>query len=187
MVSAGGAIGGSPLAIDAKEYQANVLRRFPNAVCEPSDGTAVASLRPDVRRAWLAANPLPTSVHYYSLATFPQPERISSVLKSSYRKLARVDARNDGQLIFYDQIIPGSDLVGYLNADHWALAVPIARSHTKIGNTFVTKNDYPREALIEALLRFIEEDLANDANEAGSRGEYAIDNRALLSAHVGLH
>jgi len=45
-----------------------------------------------------------------------------------------VDARNDSQVIFYDQFIPGSTLVGYLNADHWALAVPVARSHSTIGS-----------------------------------------------------
>ena len=161
VVSAAGAVGGSPLANDAEEYHAEMLRQFPGAICKPGDGTAVASLRPAARRAWLAANPLPTDVRYYSLATFPQPERISAVLKSSYRKLARVDTRNDGQLIFYDQVIPGSRLLAYVNADHWALAVPIARSHGTIGAVFVTQNAYPREALMEALLRFIEEDLSN--------------------------
>ena len=161
VVSAGGAIGGSPLANDAKEYHAEMLRKFPGAKCKAGEGTAVASLRPAVRRAWLEANPLPADVPYYSVVTFPQPERISALLKSSYRKLARIDSRNDGQLIFYDQVIPGSRLVAYINAEHWALAVPIARSHQSIGAMFVTQNAYPREALIEALLRFIEEDLSN--------------------------
>jgi hypothetical protein len=163
VVSAAGAVGGSPLANDAKEYQANLLRHFPGAICEAGDGTAVASLRPAIRRAWLAANLLPTDVRYYSLVTFPQPERISSVMKSSYRKLARIDARNDGQLIFYDQVIPGSHLVAYLNADHWALAVPIARTHATVGAMLVTENAYPREALVEALLRFVEEDISSSA------------------------
>lgn len=72
-----------------------------------------------------------------------------------------MDARNDSQLIFYDQFIPNSTLVGYINADHWALAVPIARSHSIISGILVDQNDYPREVLIEALLRFIEEDLAD--------------------------
>lgn len=160
VVSAAGAVGGSPLANDAKEYQANMLRHFPGAICEAGDGTAVASLRPATRRAWLAVNPLPADVRYYSLVTFPQPDRISSVMKSSYRKLARIDARNDGQLIFYDQVIPGSHLVAYVNADHWALAVPIARTHATVGAVLVTENAYPREALVEALLRFVEEDLS---------------------------
>jgi hypothetical protein len=73
--------------------------------------------------------------------------------------LGQVDARNDGQLIFYDQVIPDSTLLGFVNADHWALAVPVAREHRFIGSTLVDQNDYPREALIEAVLRFIEEDL----------------------------
>ena len=112
------------------------------------------------RKAWLAQNPLPRELRYYSLVTFPQPERISSILKASYNKLARIDARNDSQVIFYDQVMPGSTLVGYINADHWALAVPIARTHATIGSLFVTQNAYPREALLEAMLRFVEEDLA---------------------------
>ncbi|WP_455201123.1 hypothetical protein, partial [Kaarinaea lacus] len=95
----------------------------------------------------------------YSLVTYPEPERISTILVSSYNKLSRIDARNDGQLLFYDQVIPGSTLLAYINADHWALTVPIARSHSMIGSTFVDHNQYPREALLEALLRFVEEDL----------------------------
>jgi dienelactone hydrolase len=161
VVSAAGAVGGSPLANDAEQFHAELLRRAPDAVCDSGDGTAVADLRPAARRAWLAANPLPTDLRYYSLATFPKPERISSVLKKGYRKLARVDPRNDGQLIFYDQVIPGSGLMAYINADHWALAVPIARSHATVGSVLVTQNDYPREALFEAVMRFIEEDLSS--------------------------
>jgi hypothetical protein len=33
-------------------------------------------------------------------------------------------------------------LLGFVNADHWALAVPIARSHRFIGSTAVDKNNY---------------------------------------------
>jgi hypothetical protein len=160
VVSAAGSVHGSVLADDAEQYQADMLRYFPGATCESGDGGGVESLRPATRKAWLAQHPLPDDVRYYSLATFPQPERISSILKSSYKKLAKIDARNDSQVIFYDQFVPGSTLVGYLNADHWAVAVPIARSHSTIGSMFVTQNAYPREALLEALLRFVEEDLA---------------------------
>lgn len=159
VVSAAGAVGGSALANDAEQYQADLLRHFPQATCDSGDGGAVNSLRPTIRKTWLAQNPLPGELRYYSLVTFPHPDQVSSILKSSYDKLARVDARNDSQMIFYDQIVPGSTLVGYVNADHWALAVPIARTHTTVGSLLVTHNAYPREALLEALLRFIEEDL----------------------------
>ncbi|MGB7450682.1 MAG: hypothetical protein WBM36_00985 [Lysobacterales bacterium] len=159
VISASGAIGGSPLANGADQKDLNIIRRFPGANCSEGDGGAVDSLRPGVRRAWLAHNTLPDEIAYYSLVTYPNPDRISSVLGSSYRKLSRVDARNDSQLIYYDQVIPGSTLLGFLNADHWAVAVPIARSHSFIGSTFVDKNDYPREAMVEAVLRFVQEDL----------------------------
>ena len=160
VVATAGAVGGSALADDAEQYQADLLRHFPGSTCTSGDGGGVASLRTGTRRAWLASHPLPRELRFYSLATFPRPERISSILTSNYDKLARIDARNDSQVIFYDQVIPGSTLVGYLNADHWALAVPIARTHDTIGSLFVTQNAYPREALLEALLRFVEEDLA---------------------------
>ena len=160
VVSIAGAVGGSPLANDAEQYQADLLRHFPGAACDAGDGGGVASLRPAVRRAWLAQNPLPSDVPTYSVVTLPQPERISSILRGSNDKLSRIDGRNDSQVIFYDQIIPGSTLLGYLNADHWAIALPIARAHETIGSLFVTQNAYPREALLEAVLRFVEEDLA---------------------------
>lgn len=159
VVSAAGSVGGSPLANDADQSDLNLLQYFPQAECTAGDGGGLDSLRPATRKAWLAENTLPDAIAYYTLATFPDPERISSILKGSYRKLGKVDARNDSQVIFYDQFIPGSTLVAYINADHWALAVPIARTHSTIGSMFVDKNDYPREALFEALLRFIEEDL----------------------------
>jgi len=163
VVSAAGAIGGSPLANDAEQYQAELLQHFPGAACDAGDGGAVESLRPAIRRAWLAQHPLPAGVRYYSLVTFPRPERISSILTGSYDRLARIDSRNDSQMIFYDQVIPGSSLVGYVDADHWALVVPIARQHDTIGSLFVTQNAYPREALTEAILRFVEEDLARES------------------------
>lgn len=163
VVSTGGSIGGSPLANDAEQGMANLLQYFPDSTCTPGDGGGVESLRPGVRRAWLAANTLPADVRYYSVVTYPQPERISSVLLPSYRKLAQIDGRNDSQMVFYDQVIPGSQLIAYANADHWALAVPIARSHATIGSLFVTQNAYPREALAEAVMRYVEEDLSSSS------------------------
>ncbi|WNC95065.1 hypothetical protein RI103_34920 [Paraburkholderia sp. FT54] len=165
VVSAAGAIGGSPLANDAEQYQADMLRYVPGATCTSGDGGAVQSLRPAIRKAWLAQHPLPGELRYYSIVTFPKPERISSILKSSYSKLSRIDSRNDSQVIFYDQVVPGSTLLAYVNADHWALAVPVARTHPTIGAMFVTQNAYPREALVETILRFVEEELVRPSGE----------------------
>lgn len=162
VVSAAGAVGGSPLANPAKESDLDLLKHIPKSECTGGDGKAVESLRPAVRRQWLEDNPLPDSIRYYSLVTYPSPDQVSSVLKSMQKKLAAVDPRNDSQVIFYDQVIPGSTLMGYLNADHWAIAVPVAESHPFIGRHFADKNTYPRQAILEAVLRFIEEDMDRD-------------------------
>jgi hypothetical protein len=160
VVSVAGAVGGSPLAYDATEGQLDLLRHAPEADCSAGDGKGVESLRPSVRQDWLNENPLPIEISYYSLVTYPLPDRVSSVLKGTHKKLSQVDPRNDSQVIFYDQVIPGSTLMGYLNADHWAAAVPISEEHPFIGRIFVDKNDFPRSAVAEAMMRFVEEDLA---------------------------
>jgi hypothetical protein len=159
VLSAAGSVGGSPLANAAEQKDLNIMQHFPGSECSEGDGGALESLKPEVRRTWLANNSLPDNIAFYSLATYPYPERISSALGSMFRKLGKVDTRNDGQVIYYDQIIPNSTLMGFVNADHWALALPIARNHSFIGSTLVDQNDYPREALVEAILRFVDEDM----------------------------
>jgi hypothetical protein len=163
VVSIAGAVRGSPLADDVKQTQLNFLRRWPGAECSLGDGGAIASLRPETRTAWLADHPLPREVRFYSLITYPDHDRVSSALKPAYRELLRAAGDNDGMMPVSSQVIPGSTLVACLNADHWAVAVPIARTHPKLAKTLVDRNDYPREALLEAVLRFVEEDLSGPA------------------------
>jgi hypothetical protein len=161
VISLAGSVWGSPLADDATQAQANMLTLVPGSKCgkEDGDNEAVASLRTGTRRQWMDANRLPETIRYYSVVTYPETERVSRILRNPYLLLGEDDTRNDTQVIIFDQIIPGSTLTAFVNADHWAIAVPVARSHALIGGTLVDKNDYPREALLEALLRFIEEDL----------------------------
>ena len=161
VVSVSGAVQGSPLAEDATQAQANMLTLVPGSKCEEEDGdnAAVASLKPSVRKEWLANNPLPDTVRYYSVVTFPEPERVSWALQKSYVLLGQSDPRNDTQVIIFDQMIPGSTVIAAANADHWAIAVPVARSHPLAGKGLVNHNDYPREAFLEALLRYLEEAL----------------------------
>ncbi len=162
VVSLAGAVHGSPLAADAEQAQANMLTMVPGSKCEKEDGDndAVNSLKPEVREQWLAENTLPPHIRYYSVVTFPVEERVSWALKNSYILLGqKKDIRNDTQVIIFDQMIPGSTIMAIVNADHWAIAVPVARSHPLAGGTLVDQNDYPREALLEAMLRYLEEDL----------------------------
>ena len=161
VVSVAGAVRGSPVAEEVTQSQLELLRHWPESDCSPGDGEALKSLRPAVRIAWLAGHTLPSEVPLYSLVTLPDPDRVSSILKPTYRQLRHDHPNNDGMMAADDQIIPGSTLLGFVNADHWAVAVPIARSHPNIAALFVDDNDFPREALLEAVLRFVEEDLTH--------------------------
>jgi hypothetical protein len=159
VVSVAGAVGGTPQANMVKQSTLNLLQYFPEAECDPGDEGALESLTPEVRKMWLATHTLPGSFRYYSIVTYPDPGRISSILKPSYDKLSLIDSRNDSQMIFYDQLIPGSVLLSYVNADHWAVAIPLNRNHPFLASNFVDKNAFPREILAEAIVRYIEEDL----------------------------
>jgi len=161
VVSYAGAVGGSPLANEARQSHLELLTMVPRSECDEDDAAALESLKPEVRHSWLEQHELPQNIRYYSLVSFPEPGRISAGLKPSWRKLSELsDARNDSQLVFYDQVIPGSSILAFANADHWAMAVPVARQHRFASSTFASQNDFPREVMLESLLRFIEEDLA---------------------------
>ena len=159
VVSLAGVIGGSPLAEEMDEDELDVLKHFPGARCAPVDGGVINDIRPGTRRAWLDSHPPVPGIAYYSLITVPAPSEVSRLLRSTYKTLALTDANNDSQVILADQYLPGSALLGFLNADHWAVAVPIARTHGIVGTLLVDRNAYPREALYEALMRLIAEDM----------------------------
>ncbi len=166
VVSLSGAVQGSPLAENSNQGQANMLTLVPGSQCEEEhgDNAAVASLQPETRHQWFEDNTLPAHIHYYSVVTFPEPGRVSWALKKTWLLLGEFDANNDTQVIIYDQLVPGSRLVALVNADHWAMAVPVSRGHPLVAGSLVNHNDYPREAFLEALLRYIEEDLAQPAD-----------------------
>ena len=159
IVTLAGAINGSPLADKTPKALLDLLPYLPGIACEPGDGGALESLRRGHRMSWLATHRLAPAIRYYSLVSFTERGEVSALLRGSYDDLSQIDPRNDGQLIFYDQIIPGSTLLGYLNADHWAVAVPIARDHPIVAPLLIDHNAFPREILLEAILKYVEEDL----------------------------
>ena len=160
VVSLAGAVGGSPLADDTKQSTVNMLAHVPKSGCDTGDKGAMASLHTQTRKDWLANNPLPEGIRYFSVIAIPDREHVSIGLRREYKELGTIDARNDGQLIFYDQFIPGATLLAFTNADHWAMSTPVARQLAISQATLANKTEYPREALFESILRFVEEDLA---------------------------
>jgi len=181
VVTLAGAVNGSPLADRASETLLNALALLPGTTCEEGDRGALNSLRRSTRMSWLAAQEPSPSVRSYSLVSYAARDRISSVLHPSYDDLSLIDPRNDSQLLFYDQVVPGGTLLAYLNADHWAVAMPIGRDAV-VADLVFDGNAFPREILLEAILKQVEEDLlladaarmvampTLDADRAPSRG-----------------
>ncbi len=120
----------------------------------------VESLRRGNLMPWLAANPLPAHVRTYSLGSFTDRRHVARLLRVTYDLLAQVDPRNDGQLIFTDQIVPGSTLLGYANADHWAVAMALEERRSFWMGHPGRERAFPRAVLVEALVRFVAESRA---------------------------
>jgi pimeloyl-ACP methyl ester carboxylesterase len=159
VISVAGSVNGSPLANDASASMLTLLEYLPGSECEEGDGGALDSLKPSMRRDIAGTHELPGTVQYYSLATFAPREQISFGLRGTYDDLAKIDPRNDSQMLFYDQIIPGGALLGFVNADHWAVALPISRTRPGLAATVINRNEFPREILLEAVVRHVEERL----------------------------
>jgi hypothetical protein len=165
VVSIAGAVYGAPRAgADAWLYDSLFSRMAPQR-CDPGDGGVVDSLVPAYRRDWMARHALPAGINYYSFAAFPQRERLAVALRGSWNALARLDLRNDGEIIAGDALIPGSTLLGFANADHFGVALRVERSLPHL----VSRSDprpYPQRALLEALLATVTADLAAQAGAA---------------------
>lgn len=172
VVSVSGAVNGSPVSDVVPDFLAEFAESLRLSNCPPGEGVeAVDSLRRATRLDWLANHPLPGNVRYYSLAAYARPEDVSTVLKPFSNILGRTDPLNDSLVVCSDAIIPGSTLLGYPNADHLAVAMPFADKNPVLSTTLITRNRYPRAVLLEAAVRYVEEDL--DLHGAGPRPETA--------------
>lgn len=159
VVSVAGAINGSPLAPKVADIYTVVGRNMLSGRCDTGDDGALNSLRPAVRLSWLAANPLPESVRYFSLAAFTKRNNINTLLKIGYDFLWIYSPRNDGLLLIADQIIPGGTLLGYANADHWSVVLPLENENLMLSDTIQAAQGFPRKVLLQAVLVYVAEAL----------------------------
>jgi hypothetical protein len=159
VISLAGAVGGSPLADPPPVELLHITSLIPGVECREGDRQAIASLQRGTRRAWLARHRLPAEVRYYTVIAMPEPWRVSLALRLPYELLSGL-ARNDGNLLVPDQIVPGSTLLGYVNADHWTVGmVDLGASPYEAVRAAAERSDFPRAQMLEAALRFVEEDL----------------------------
>ena len=155
VVSVAGSVGGSPLADDFDGLYEFLFSHLPAGHCPPGDGDVLHSLRTDVRDEWLHENELPAEVDYYSIAAFTTHERVARALVASWEILLKRSRRNDGQLLAHDALIPNSTLLGYLNADHWAVALDIEDESPLLAHRDVDAQ-FPHFALLQAILHQLE-------------------------------
>jgi hypothetical protein len=160
VISVSGAVNGSPIADVVPEALVQAAEEVRLSSCPPGHGIeAVESLRRSVRVGWLASHELPRKVRFYCLAAFARPADISFILKPFFTILSLADPLNDGLVLCSDAIIPGSTLLGYPNADHLAVAMPFAEKNPILSSILINRNHYPRAVLLEAAVRYVEEDL----------------------------
>jgi hypothetical protein len=113
-----------------------------------------------VRLEWWRRHAAAVSVPIFTLVTAPRREHVSPLMRPAYLTLARLEPRNDGNVLWYDQIPPGSRLLGYLDADHWGVATPFSEQIPIAGPFFA--DSVPRPSIIEAALEVVSTSLPSD-------------------------
>lgn len=159
LLSVAGSVGGSPIADNTSTESLALLHYSPFGDCADGEGDVMQSLHSARRHAWLA-DKLPLETPSYSLITAPEPKRVSRALRSSYELLGQVHPLNDGAVLHYDQLLPFSTLLGYANADHWAVAVPLTFADVPLAGMLASGNHYPRSRVWLSAIDFIVQDLA---------------------------
>jgi LssY C-terminus len=157
-VSVAGAVGGSPV-VDALPAQ---FERWTSLLqlgkCEGDLNAALRSLRRDVRQAFLSSHPDPP-VPAYSIVATSDRANTSKALLEAWRLLSVYDPKQDSQLTEADATLPGSKFLGAAKADHLAIALPFEKSREVSILNVIDHGHFPRAALLEALVRFVVQDL----------------------------
>lgn len=159
VVSVAGPVHGTPLATVARPLYDGLLAHAMAGRCSPGDGGVIDSLVPEVRRRWFETHVLPTDVRFYSLVALPRWAVMARALKASWRVLAGSSRLNDGQIRAQDALIPGSTLLGFVDADHWGIALRIERVLPHIAAR-ADRRPFPQLELLEAVFLTVSADVA---------------------------
>ncbi|MBI2204313.1 MAG: hypothetical protein HYU41_10740 [Candidatus Rokubacteria bacterium] len=172
LVSVAGSVGGSPLGDDPGALYGALLRLV-EWRCKGGDGGGRDSLKRRERAGFvsdaLARGALPARVAYVSVVALADPERMAALLKPGYRRLAKIDPSNDGQVLASDAIVPLGTLAGYVRADHWAIALPFSSTSPVLAATLIRHNAFPRAILLEALVRMATEEMSRRVTASPGR------------------
>lgn len=158
-VSVAGASGGSPVADSLPGRLSGMLGKINGkGGCEGDLSDGFKSLAQEVRRQFLAKYPN-TYVPTYSVPAVADKDKVSKAMMQAWTMMNSFAPRNDAQLAEEDATIPGSKYLGAARSDHFALALPLENMQGGALKSMLDKNTYPRAALLEALVRFVLDDL----------------------------
>jgi len=157
-VTVAGASGGSPIADLLPKQAERYMGTVPMKNCKGDLATGFRSLKREARQAFLASYPHPL-VPTYSLVAKSDASTTSKSLLETWKILSSFGTAQDGQLLRDDAVVPEAKYLGAAIADHFAIALPFDKSSDSFIRNGMDKAAYPRAALLEALVRFVTEDL----------------------------
>ncbi len=161
VISVAGAVQGSVLATPYGALYRSTLMYLPLRHCKPGDGSELRDLDRNARAVWWRNHGADVTAPVYSIVALPDGDRVSPILRATYDDIAEVDARNDGQLIWSDAVVAPGALLGYVNADHWGIAMPLSQAFPALAAEF--RDDVPRAEVLGAAIQTVVLDLESGA------------------------
>ncbi len=154
LVTVAGIVGGSWLPDEIRSLM-DASQPWIAPGCPGNVQDGIYSLLRDVRQSFLRQNPVP--VPGYSIVAASALDETSLLLRPSWKRLSAYAKEQDGQMIGWEAVLPGAKYLGAARADHWAIALPFDESpHPPKA---IDRNRFPRDALLEAIVRYVTADL----------------------------
>ena len=160
VVGVSGVVNGTPIATNVPMIM-RVLDRLRLNRCElgATQGDGLQSISYEHRQSWLATHRIDPRILYFSLPAYAPVAEISFGLRAPYRRLARIDPRNDGLMLYRDAIIPASYLLGIARGDHWAVAMPFTDANLLVRSMVANRNAFPRTVLLRSIIIAVQREL----------------------------
>lgn len=155
LVAVAAPVMGTPMADQGEQVFAAVSPRVRPFDCTESDGRELASLTRRESIDWLERHPLPRGLRYHTVVAHASRQEVGPGLRPFHAFLSTFDARNDGQVLASDAVLPGSSLLAEARADHWDVALPRDRHVNAVMRAMTSGRGYPREALLRAILKWV--------------------------------
>jgi len=80
---------------------------------------------------------------------------MAPALRTPARMLEAIDARNDGQVLAADAILPQGTLLAEVRADHWSVALPRAAHPNLLMRAMGSGAAFPQEVLLRTTLLWV--------------------------------